>query len=461
MKLRLWDRHLLIMPGQIVEDIRTSDEGWPQLTARLKAARAQTDELFQTVVRPEAIYDRPIPERHRIIFYLGHLETFDWNLLGLRVLGFESFHPHFDKLFAFGIDPVDSGLPSDQPSDWPARNEIERYNAQIRQTLDDYLERVSYDDPNQPLLHHGFILNVAIEHRLMHAETLAYMLHQLPPERKFSRAEPRVQVGSPVAHRMIQIPAGIATLGRPRTSDGGFGWDNEFEIHKVAVPDFTIDAYNVTIRQFLDFIRAGGYNDQTLWRPADWEWKMQEGITHPTFWVIRDQIWFFRTMFAEIPLPLDWPVYASHAEAAAYLRWVGKKLPTEAQFHRAAFVTPEGTEREFPWGNESPGSRHGNFDFRQWNPAAVGTNPEGNSAFGVADLVGNGWEWTSTPFAPFPGFEPFPFYPGYSADFFDGKHYVAKGGSSRTAACLMRRSFRNWFQPRYPYVYAAFRGVVN
>jgi len=449
------------MAGQIVEDIRTYDEVWPQLMGRLKAARALTDELFQAIVRPEAIYDRPIPERHRIIFYLGHLETFDWNLLGLRVLEMESFHPQFDQLFAFGIDPVDGGLPSDQPSDWPARKEIERYNTQIRQTLDNYLEKVSYEGSNQPLLHHGFILNVAIEHRLMHAETLAYMLHQLPLERKFSLEEPRVTVGSPVAPRMIQIPAGIATLGRPRTSDSGFGWDNEFEVHKIPVPDFAIDAYNVTNRQFLEFIRADGYNDRTLWSPGDWEWKTQQGIRRPTFWNERDQAWFLRTMFAEIPLPLDWPVYASHAEAEAYLRWVGKTLPTEAQFHRAAYGTTEGTERKFPWGDELPDSRHGNFDFRQWDPAEVGSHPEGNSAFGVADLVGNGWEWTSTPFAPFPGFEPLPFYPGYSADFFDGKHYVAKGGSARTAACLLRRSFRNWFQPHYPYVYATFRGVVN
>jgi formylglycine-generating enzyme required for sulfatase activity len=103
--------------------------------------------------------------------------------------------------------------------------------------------------------------------------------------------------------------------------------------------------------------------------------------------------------------------------------------------------------------------RHGNFDFHQWDPAPAGAHPEGASAFGVHDLVGNGWEWTRTPFAPFRGFAPMPFYPGYSANFFDGKHYVMKGGSPRTAACMLRRSFRNWFQPHYPYVYATFRCV--
>ncbi len=103
----------------------------------------------------------------------------------------------------------------------------------------------------------------------------------------------------------------------------------------------------------------------------------------------------------------------------------------------------------------------GNFDSYRWDPTDVGSFPEGASAFGVSDLLGNGWEWTRTPFAPLEGFVPFPFYPGYSANFFDGKHYVLKGGSARTAACMLRRSFRNWFQPHYPFVYAGFRCVAH
>jgi iron(II)-dependent oxidoreductase len=160
-------------------------------------------------------------------------------------------------------------------------------------------------------------------------------------------------------------------------------------------------------------------------------------------------------------LPLDWPVYVSHAEANAYARWAGKSLPTEAQWHRAAYGTADGGERAYPWGEVEPGSHKGNFDFNTWDPTSVGAFPQGRSAFGVFDMLGNGWEWTSTLFAPFPGFEAFPFYRGYSADFFDGKHYVIKGGSARTAASMLRRSFRNWFQPHYQYVYAGFRCVTG
>lgn len=157
------------------------------------------------------------------------------------------------------------------------------------------------------------------------------------------------------------------------------------------------------------------------------------------------------------PLPLDHPVYVTHDAASVYARWRGMSLPSEAQFHRAAYGDASGEEREYPWGSAPPETVEGNFDFASWDPMPVTATPATDSAFGVSQLAGNGWEWTSTEFGPFPGFEVFPFYAGYSRNFFDGRHYVLKGGSPRTAACLLRRSFRNWFRPNYPYVYAAFR----
>jgi formylglycine-generating enzyme required for sulfatase activity len=208
-------------------------------------------------------------------------------------------------------------------------------------------------------------------------------------------------------------------------------------------------------------MKASGYEKPDFWSSSDWEWRVSSGITHPGFWIKRDNEWHLRTMFSEIPLPMDWPVYVSQAEASAFARWAGKSLPTEAQWQRAAYGTPEGEERPYPWGNEAPSAKRGNFDFERWDPSSVAAHPESTNAFGVADLLGNGWEWTSTPFGPFPGFDPFPFYRGYSADFFDNKHFVMKGGSPRTAACMLRRSFRNWFQSHYPYVYAGFRCVSH
>jgi ergothioneine biosynthesis protein EgtB len=294
----------------------------------------------------------------------------------------------------------------------------------------------------------------------MHAETLAYMLHQLPYDQKQQLGSKPLLVVDAVTPSMVEIPSGTATLGLSR-DDSQFGWDNEYEIHRQDVPTFAIDKYMVTNGQYLEFIAAGGYQNKDLWTESDWQWIIANDIQHSVFWVRAGDGWKYRTMFEEISLPLDWPVYVSHAEATAYARWAGKSLPTEAQWHRAAYGTPEGEERIYPWGDAEPDSHKGNFDFYRWNPTRIGAFPQGQSALGVFDMLGNGWEWTSTVFQPFAGFEPFPFYRGYSADFFDGKHYVIKGGSARTAASMLRRSFRNWFQPHYQYVYAGFRCVSN
>jgi gamma-glutamyl hercynylcysteine S-oxide synthase len=437
-----------------------------QLLERVSDARRRSDALFN-IVRADSMYERPIPERHRIIFYVGHLEAFDWNLLHENVLGLKSFHPEFDRLFAFGIDPVGGGLPSDQPSDWPDLGTVQDYVNRIRTSLDEKLEDGRLESLSRvgdvfPL---DTLLNVAIEHRLMHVETLAYMLHQLAIDRKIPQKEPLDLVTPPPTHRMIEIPAGMVALGLSR-GDSAFGWDNEFEAHTVDVAAFEIDPYEVTNRQYLEFMTAGGYETRAFWSDDDWNWRAAHAISHPVFWTKGRDGWNYRTMFqeipfAEVPLALDWPVYVSHAEATAYARWAGKSLPTEAQWHRAAYGTPDGIERKYPWGNQEPDSRFGNFDFSHWNPTPVNGFPAGQSAFGVHDMLGNGWEWTSSVFAPFRGFEPFPFYRGYSADFFDGKHFVIKGGSARTAGCMLRPSFRNWFQSHYQYAYAGFRCVKN
>ena len=430
------------------------------LLTRLVQARARTDELF-ALIKPESIYERPIPERHRMIFYLGHLEAFDCNLLRERLLPINSFNQHLDRLFAFGIDPVGGGLPTDGPSDWPAVEEVKEYVAQIRAAIDEGLERhLKAGIKTRAEFSPDILLNVAIEHRLMHAETFTYMLHQLGLEHKFRKPTKAQQGIEPPEARMIEIPDGVATLGLSK-SEGAFGWDNEFVSHTEAVSAFAIDKYKVTCRQYLGFVEAGGYEDPALWADADWEWIERNGIRHPIFWKKHKDHWHYRTMFDEVPLPLEWPVYVSQAEASAYARWAGKSLPTEAQWHRAAYADPSRSERNYPWGSEPADARFGNFDFHSWDPTPVSVFPQGESALGVADMLGNGWEWTETVFAPFEGFEPFPFYRGYSADFFDGKHFVIKGGSARTAACMLRRSFRNWFQPHYQYVYAGFRCVSN
>ena len=403
-----------------------------RLLQELKAARAQSDSLFR-VLKPEAIYERPIAERHRVIFYVGHLDGFDAIQICREGLGRKSPDAKLDSLFQAGIDPDSAHLPSDTPRDWPTLEQVQAYGNRCRERVDASLE----DAPEDTVY-------MALEHRLMHLETLAYMFHNfdyglkisdqnITPKPSRKRQRPKFE------NPWLPIPPGLAILGKPH--DGSFGWDNEYEEIRKNVPSFRIQRYNVTNGEYMRFV--------------------EQGAAPPHFWVKRGDEFFYRGMLNEIPLPLDWPVYVTQQEAQAYAKWLGKSLPTEEQFHRAAYGTPSGQLRPYPWGAAEPSREHGNFDFACWDPEPVDATPAGDSAFGVSQLVGNGWEWTSTIFAPFPGFKPRDSYPGYSANFFDGDHYVMKGGSPQTAARLLRSSFRNWFRRDYPYTYGTFRCVEN
>ncbi len=397
--------------------------------AELQAVRAETDRLF-SILTEDAIYARPIAARHRVIFYIGHLESFDCIQICSEGLGLKSPDPQLDELFRAGIDPDSSSLPTDKQSDWPSLNQVKSYVARSRARVDDNLARVP-----------EHAIGMAIEHRMMHLETLAYMLHNFAYDMKHSRDVPRLEQTSresPV-NRWIEVPAGDAILGKRK--DGTFGWDNEYELVRRSVPEFRIQQNDVSNGEYLRFVETGA--------PL------------PHFWVRRGDTIFYRGMFEEIPLPLDWPVYVTQAEAESYAHWLGKSIPAEEQFDRAAYGAGRAEQRLYPWGDAEPSPLHGNFDFRRWDPEPVDANPLGMSAFGINQLVGNGWEWTSTVFAPLPGFAPSPSYPGYSANFFDGEHFVIKGGSARTSARVLRRSFRNWFRGDYPYVYATFRCVEN
>ncbi len=403
--------------------------------SEIQAAWAESDRLFK-ILRPEAMYERPIDQRHRVIFYLGHLDGFDSIQIVREGLGVRSQDESLDELFQAGIDPDSGNLPMDSARDWPSLDEVRNYVERCRAKVDRYLGEAPED-----------IVHMAVEHRLMHLETLAYMFHNFAYSLKQTQGGRKVETAARPSNAMlpgvdfVAIPGGAAILGKAQ--DGTFGWDNEFVQHSVSVPAFGIDRYKVTSGQYLEFVRAGA--------------------SMPNFWADRGQGIYWRGMFEDISLPMDWPVYVTQAEAEAYARWRGGRLPTEAEFHRAAYGDSadlaDGRARTYPWGEVAPGLQHGNFDFRQWDPEPVWASPAGASAFGVEQLVGNGWEWTSTEFRPFPGFEARASYPGYSANFFDGEHFVIKGGSPRTAARLLRPSFRNWFRRDYPYVYGTFRCV--
>ena len=438
------------------------------LLDRFRRIRARTRALFD-LIDEAAYYRRPIPLRNPIVFDEGHLPAFAVNTFVKRGLGRPGVDERLEEIFARGIDPESeaASIARGNPA-WPARKAVQAYAAAADEAIQDAIAAAEIERPGHPLLDRSEALWAILEHEEMHQETLAYLWHRLPYELKrkpehYVTLPQRLTTGTSVSSP-IPIPAGTVTMGTGY-DDGPFAWDNERPPHQMPVEAFHIDLHNVTNAEFEEFVKAGGYRSAAWWRPEDWAWIRAERVLHPRFWQLEDGRWFWRGMFDVVPLPDAWPVYVSWAEAQAYARWRGARLPTEAEFHRAAFGALDGPDRRFPWGNAvrpaESGRVPGNFDFVRWDPDPVGAHPEAASAFGVHDLVGNGWEWTSSVFAPFDGFAPTPSYPEYSADFFDGRHFVLKGASPVTSRTLVRRGFRNWFRPHYPFVYASFRCVTG
>jgi ergothioneine biosynthesis protein EgtB len=421
------------------------------LCAAMQEAWRRSDQLFG-LLSPEALLARPIRLRQPFLFYLGHLPAFAWNHLGRRTLARAAFAADLDALFEAGIDPPDDAEPAgrDEATSWPAVERVLAYRDRVRSELRGALEDTRVSN----------VLAMVLEHELMHHETLMYMLQELPADAKHPPADlesfPAASATGP--RRRVRVPAGAARLG---ASGGGFVWDNERPQLERDTPAFEIDALPVTNREFREFVCAGGYADRRLWDEDAWHWLQRTARAKPHTWTSEQGQWRVATLFGSsaFDVAADWPACVSHCEAQAFARWSGARLPTEDEFHRAAFGTPDGDAREHPWGDALPAPAHGNLGFRHWGQTPVGAHPAGVSAFGVHELVGNGWEWTGTPFRPFPGFQPQDGYAGYSANFFDERHFVLLGGSWATDLRLVRRSFRNWFQPHYPYVFAKFRRV--
>ncbi len=407
------------------------------------AANRRRSALLFGSIDPEAFLDRPIPLRHPPIFYEGHIPAFTYNTLLRKALGAPSINADFEVLFERGIDPSNESIAGAHArSDWPSRDRIAAFaDAVDRAVLATIADAAIDDGDASPLLERAQAVYTILEHEEMHHETLLYLMLRLPLDRKAAPFASR-HIDQPAPNRgRVEVATGEATLGALRDRIV-FAWDNELDGATIEVPRFSIDVNPVTNGEYVAFVEA-------------------TGAAAPSFWFQRNGNWMLRAMFDELPLPLSWPVYATNDQAAAFAAWRGGRLPTEAEYHRAAYGTPHGDERRYPWGDLEPAPEHGNFDFQRFDPEPVGSRPAGASAWGVNELVGNGWEWTATPFGPLPGFEPMASYPQYSADFFDGRHFVVKGASPVTARTLIRRSLRNWFYADYPYMFAKFRTVSD
>jgi gamma-glutamyl hercynylcysteine S-oxide synthase len=320
-----------------------------QYEAHLLSAWAKTDELFG-LIRDDRLLAKPIVWRHPFLFYVGHLPAFSWNQICASILKWQSFNPHFDELFCRGIDPdIDTGechWHPEVPDEWPTLMQTKAYRDRVRGAILESLEAVSRGFSDDVMAQGGRVFDMVLEHEYMHQETLLYMMQELPLEKKNRPAlAPRYAFNTPPASRSIHVPAGKARLGA-RFNELDFGWDNEFSAITVDVPSFDIDSLPVTNGEFFEFVESGGYDEERFWLPDDWKWKQVENNRHPNCWIKQNNEWFYRAMFDHLPLSkvASWPVYVSLAEARAFARWRGKRLPSEAEFHRAAFYGPAGRE---------------------------------------------------------------------------------------------------------------------
>ncbi len=329
--------------------------------------------------------------------------------------------------------------------------EARHYVGEVRDKVFDVLDHSPLE--GRPLLDKAFAFGMIAQHEQQHSETML-ATHQLRSGAAVLQAPPP-PAGTRPARAEVHVPAGPFTMG---TSTEPWALDNERPAHAVQVGDFFIDTAAVTNGDYLAFLDGGGYDHHQWWSTAGWAHRQTAGITAPEFCHPVDGSWWRTRFGVDEPVPLDEPVmHVSFHEAEAYAAWAGKRLPTEAEWEKAARWDPAtGRSRRYPWGDEDPGPEHANLGQEHLRPAAAGAYPRGVSPLGVHQLIGDVWEWTSSDFAPYPDFTAFP-YDEYSLVFFGPDYKVLRGGSFGTDSVAVRGTFRNWDYPIRRQIFSGFR----
>ncbi|WP_406064754.1 ergothioneine biosynthesis protein EgtB [Streptomyces sp. NBC_01077] len=417
----------------------------------LTAARARTA-LLTSCVEDGELTAQHSPLMSPLVWDLAHIGNQEELWLWRAVAGQEALRPEIDSLYDAFEHPraTRPSLPLLAPG------EARTYAADVRLRVLDVLERAEFDE--RPLLHAGFAFGLVAQHEQQHDETML-ITHQLRKGPAVLTAPPPPPLRSGPLPAEVLVPGGPFTMG---TSDEPWALDNERPAHTRVVPAFHIDTVPVTNGAYLAFMADGGYTDRRWWRPEGWAQIREHDIAAPLFWRRDGGQWLRRRFGVTEPVPEDEPVlHVSWYEADAYARWAGRRLPTEAEWEKAARHDPaSGRSRRYPWGDADPGPEHANLGQRHLRPAAAGSYPEGASPLGVRQLIGDVWEWTASDFLPYPGFTVFP-YKEYSEVFFGPDHKVLRGGSFAVDPVACRGTFRNWDLPVRRQIFSGFRTARN
>ncbi|MGK7912663.1 MAG: SUMF1/EgtB/PvdO family nonheme iron enzyme [Synechococcus sp.] len=409
------------------------------LRQQLQDCRALTLKLFGNLDR-QTLCHQSHPDFSPIGWHLGHIAMTESMWLLEACAGQADSHPKYRQLL------LADGLPKRDRCLLPPLSEMLDYLADVRERSLNYLEKADLEAEQR-------LWNFILQHECQHAETASLVLAlQRHPASTLSDCEVTRFSSSEISAEMVEIPAGEFVMG----SDRPCALDNERSSHLVFVPEFAIDCYPVTQRQFGQFIASEGYRNPEWWSEEGWAWLQKTPVLQETPVLQKTPVgapryWRSGREFDDHPV-----CGVSFFEAEAYAKFVGKRLPTEAEWEKAAsWGTALQAKRLYPWGNEM-GDRRCNLAHSNEGTTPVTALLGNSSAYDCADMLGNVWEWTNSWFDGYTGFEGFP-YRGYSQTYFDRQHRVLKGGSWATYPWAIRTSFRNWYHPWMRQMFAGFR----
>jgi iron(II)-dependent oxidoreductase len=420
-----------------------------RLVAMLDRSRARTLSLTDCL-DGDGLREQVSPLMSPLVWDLAHIGNQEELWLARDVGGFDAVRAEIDDLYDAFRHSRSSRPGLDLLTPAQAREYVDTVRALSRKAL----QRCTFEESR--LVEHGFVFAMVAQHEQQHDETML-ATHQLRTGAPVLHAPESPAALVPVSEDAeIIVPGGPFEMG---TSDDPWALDNERPAHPVDVPTFAIDAVPVTNGDYIRFITDGGYERPELWSERGWAHRLEAELTAPQFWTRGDDGLWWRRVFGENKQirPAQPVVHVCWFEADAYARWAGKRLPTEAEWEKAARFDPTtGASHRNPWGEADGDESHANLGQRHLEPADVGAYPQGASALGVEQLMGDVWEWTSSDFEPYPGFEMFP-YPEYSEVFFGGDYKVLRGGSFGTDQTAVRATFRNWDHPIRRQIFAGFR----
>ena len=413
------------------------------------------DKLFGVLDSDTAWYQKAISLRHPLIFYYGHTAAFFVNKLMAARLIDQRVDADIEAMVAIGVDEMSWDDLDENNYQWPSVEAVKAYRQQVRSMVVEFIQTMPLEIPIQwesP----AWLIVMGIEHERIHLETSSVLIRQLPLSCLKDSADWPVcdQAGPAPDNRLINLSGGDILLGKDY-DDPLYGWDNEYGRYQVNVAPFKASQYLVSNSEFLAFVEAGGYDTERWWSDEGWAWATFAEVRHPEFWIKKDDDWLYRTMLEEIKMPWNWPVDVNCHEAQAFCRWksevTGKsiQLPTEAEWYCLRKLI----DTDLPYWDQAPG----NINLEYWSSSCPVDQFKTGEFY---DIIGNVWQWTSTPIDAYDGFRVHPYYDDFSTPTFDGKHNLIKGGCWISTGNYGIKDSRYAFR-RHFFQHAGFRYVES